>query len=158
MPDLDDIGELERTLNAILDCLRVAVKASRTTLRVDDPARDWQVGLVCAESLGLGVASMRGDGSINQRAAATSQWLAEHKTNLLQPNLLDNPQPPPPAALLAAYGAKAQMLGPLLDRTGYLVGWISAHYVDGPHALSEADSLAMDQARGEVARAIGLTV
>jgi hypothetical protein len=58
---------------------------------MDDPARGWAVDLVCAETLASGVNSTRGDGSIDQRAASTVQWTARHKTNLLQPDLLDNP-------------------------------------------------------------------
>lgn len=147
---------LEHSLDTILQDLRTEVGASRATLRVDDPARGWAVGLVCAEALAPGVASMRGDGSINQRGALTAQWLATHKRNLLQPDLLTNPDPPAPAALLSVYGAKAQMLGPLVDGGGYLVGWISTHFVAGPQALSEADSLAMDRARAKVAALIGI--
>ncbi len=147
---------LTAALDAALGTLLREVHASRTTLRLDDPARGWGVDLVCAEALASGVASMRGDGSIDQRAASTVRWLAQHKTNLLQPDLLDHPDPPPPPALLAAYGAKAQMLGPLLDQTGSLAGWISAHYLDGPYMLTQADSQAMDRARVEIARLVGL--
>lgn len=143
-------------LNAVLERLLREVGASRATLRLDLPARGWQVGLVCAEALAPRVKSMRRDGSINQRAAATTQWLAKHKRNLLQPDLLNKPDPAPPAALLSAYGAKAQMLGPILDRTGYLVGWISTHFCDGPKQLSNEDSEAMDWARSDVEWLIGL--
>ncbi|WP_158746261.1 hypothetical protein [Acidisphaera sp. L21] len=151
-----DTAQLAHSLDAILVKLLAEVHGSRATLRLDDPARGWQVAFVCAEALSPGVASMRGDGSINQRAASTAQWIGTNKRNLLQPDLLDNPQPAPPAALLQAYGAKAQMLGPLLDDTGYLAGWISIHYVDGPHALSQLDSAAMDRARAQVAHLVGL--
>ena len=146
------MSALTGQLDAVLETLRVAVNASRATLRMDDVARGWAVALPCAEALGPGVKSMRSDGSINQRAASTAQWLAAHKRNLLQPDLAQGGDPAPPAALIAAYGVHAQMLGPVLDRTGYLAGWISIHYVDGPYPLAEADSVAMDLAREEVAR------
>jgi hypothetical protein len=143
-------------LDEVLRGLLAEVGASRATLRVDDPARGWEVAFVCAEALAPGVKSMRGDGSINQRGALTAQWLAANKRNLLQPDLLNEPNPTAPAALLSVYGAKAQMLGPLLDETGYLVGWISTHFCDGPKPLSDADSAAMDRAREAVGRLIGL--
>jgi hypothetical protein len=143
-------------LDDVLRTLLEQVGASRATLRVDDPARGWQVAFVCAEALAPGAKSMRGDGSINQRGALTAQWLAAHKRNLLQPDLLNEPNPTAPAALLSVYGAKAQMLGPLLDGTGYLAGWISTHFCDGPKALTQADSDAMDRARARVAALIGL--
>jgi len=149
------ITALQAELDSVLARLLQDVKASRATLRLDDPVRGWQVAFVCAEALAPGVASMRGDGSINQRAAATSQWLAAHRRNLLQPDLQDNPDPAPPVALLQAYGARAQMLGPLLDETGYLAGWISTHYLQA-FPLSERESQAMDHARAAVARLVGL--
>jgi hypothetical protein len=151
-----DGDALTDALDGALATLLREVHASRATLRMDDPARGWGVDLVCAEALASGVKSMRGDGSIDQRAASTVQWMARHKTNLLQPDLLDSPDPPPPAALIAAYGAKAQMLGPLFDHAGHLAGWISAHYLDGPYQLTHADAQAMDRARVAIARLTGL--
>lgn len=151
-----ETAALAQALDAVLARLLAEAGASRTTLRLDSATHGWTVAVVCAEALAPGVASMRGDGSINQRAASTTQWIGAHRRNLLQPNLLDNPQPPPPPALLSAYGAKAQMLGPLLDQTGWLAGWISAHYIDGPHPLAESESQAMDRARAEIAGLVGL--
>jgi hypothetical protein len=148
---------MTQELDAILQRLLTEVGASRATIRIDDAGRGWEVAYVCAEALAPGVKSMRGDGSINQRGALTSQWLAANRRNLLQPDLLNAANPTAPAALLAVYGAKAQMLGPLLDGAGYLVGWISTHFCDGPKPLGQADSDAMDRARAEVARLVGIS-
>ena len=100
--------------------------------------------------------SLRGDGSIDQRAAATVEWMAKHRRNLVQPDLTDAPDPAPPPALMSAYAAQAQMLGPLLASDGYLSGWISVHYVDGTHAFTAEEERALDRARAEVSRLTGI--
>ena len=66
------------------------------------------------------------------------------------------PASAPPPALISAYKAKAQMLGPLFAKDGYLSGWISVHYIGRTYPLSEADSRAMDGARDEVKRLTGI--
>lgn len=152
----DNVSELEKKLDAVLETLLRASGGSRSTLRIDDRARGWNVNFLCAEALKPGVKSLRGDGSIDQRAAATVKWMAANKRNLLQSDLSNNPNPAPPPALLGAYAAKAQMLEPLFAHDGYLSGWISVHYVDGPHVFSASDENALDRARADVARLTGI--
>ena len=156
MVDGDAVSDLERKLDAILATLLRESGGSRSTLRIDDTARNWNVNFVCAEAVQPGVKSLRSDGSIDQRAAATVKWMVENKRNLLQGDLSNNPNPAPPPALLGVYAAKAQMLGPLFARDGYLSGWISVHYVDGPHVFSANDENALDRARADVARLTGI--
>jgi maleate isomerase len=151
-----EVAGLEKQLDGVLATLLRESHGSRCTLRIDDPARDWNVDFVCAEALQPGVKSLRGDGSIDQRAAETVKWMAVHKRNLVQPDLTSNPDPAPPPALMSAYAAKAQLLGPLLAQDGYLAGWISVHYVDGTHAITPEEERAMDRARAEVARLTGI--
>lgn len=151
-----EVAELEKTLDDVLATLLRASHGSRSTLRIDDPARGWNVAFICAEAVQPGVKSLRGDGSINQRAAATAQWMVTHKRNLMQPDLTGNPDPAPPPALMSAYAAKAQMLGPLLAKDGQLSGWISVHYVDGTHAITADEERALDRARAEVSRLTGI--
>ena len=151
-----EMAELEKKLDEVLATLLRETHGSRSTLRIDDPARGWNVDFICAEAVRPGVKSLRGDGSIDQRAAATVHWMAEHKRNLVQPDLTDNPDPAPPPALLTAYAAKAQLLGPLLAKDGYLTGWISVHYVEGTHAITRDEERAMDRARAEVSRLTGI--
>lgn len=155
MPDVtvDDLG---RRLDRVLVTLLNEVVGSRSTLRLDDARYGWNVDLVCAEALLPTVKSLRGSGTIDQRAAETVRWLAQHKRNLIQPDLTNNPKPAPPPALVATYAAKAQMLGPLLDARGALVGWISVHYVDGPHSFNSKDVRALERAKHGVAKLIGL--
>ena len=151
-----EVAGLEKQLDDVLAMLLRESHGSRCTLRIDDRARDWNVDFVCAEALQPGVKSLRGDGSIDQRAAETVKWMAVHKRNLVQPDLTNNPDPAPPPALMSAYAAKAQLLGPLLAKDGYLAGWISVHYVDGTHAITPEEERAMDRARAEVARLTGI--
>ena len=151
-----EVAGLEQRLDEVLAALLRASHGSRSTLRIDDAARGWNVDFICAEAVRPGVKSLRGDGSIDQRAAATVHWMAEHKRNLVQPDLTDNPDPAPPPALLTAYAAKAQLLGPLLAKDGYLTGWISVHYVEGTHAITRDEERAMDRARAEVSRLTGI--
>lgn len=139
-----------RELDAILERLRASTGAGRCTLRIDDEARGWSVQLICAEATGPGVKSLRGEGGINQRASPTVKWMEAHRRNLLQDDLLHDPDPCPPAALMSAYAAKAQMLSPLFDGKGALAGWISAHFTDAPRRISATDEAALDQARREV--------
>lgn len=148
--------ELEKKLDGVLATLLRESGGSRSTLRIDDAERGWDTNFICAEALQPGVKTLRGDGSIDQRAAATVKWMVANRRNLLQDDLSNNPDPAPPAALLAVYAAKAQMLGPLRARDGYLAGWISVHYVDGPHAFTASDGHALDRARAEVSRLTGI--
>jgi len=148
----ETVARLEAELDRVLTTLVAAANGSRTTLRIDDQARGWNVNVICAEGLKPGIKSLRGDGSIDQRAAATVKWMEAHRKNLVQPDIINNPDPAPPPALMSAYAAKAQMLAPLFNQTGYLQGWISVHYVDGTHEFTDAEIAALDRAATEVRR------
>jgi len=150
------VAKLEAELDRVLTTLVAEAHGSRTTLRIDDAARGWNVDFICAEGLTRGVKSLRGDGSIDQRAAATVKWMEKHRKNLVQPDIINNPDPAPPPALMSAYAAKAQMLAPLFNKTGYLQGWISVHYVDGTHTFTDAEIAALDHASAEVKRLTGI--
>lgn len=152
----DGVKELEARLDAILATLMRDSHGSRTTLRIDDEARGWNVDVVCAEAARPGVRSLRGDASIDQRAAATVKWMIANRRLLIQPDLTRDPDPAPPPALMSAYAAKAQMLAPLFDADDHLQGWISVHYVDGTHAFSEAEIAALAAAQAEVRRVTGI--
>ena len=150
------VAALEKNLDAVLAILLRDGHGSRVTLRIDDAARGWNVQLICAEALAPGVKTLRGEGGINQRAATTVAWMVQHKRNLVQPDLLTNPDPAPPAALINAYKAKAQMLGPLHAKDGWLAGWISVHYTDTVHTFTADETAALDRARAEVAALTGI--
>jgi maleate isomerase len=147
---------LAKQLDDVLAELRVKVDGSRCTLRYDDEARGWHVNFPVAEATAPGVKSMRTDGSIDQRAGLTVKWMAANKRNLIQADLINNPDPAPPPALMSAYGAKAQMLGPLFNADGFLQGWISVHYLGGTRSFSDADVAALDVAKARVCKLLGL--
>jgi maleate isomerase len=150
------VAALEKQLDAVLAQLLEDSHGSRCTLRIDDAGRGWSVQLICAEALRSGIKSLRGDGSIDQRAADTVAWMVANKRNLIQPNLIDKPDPAPPPALMSAYAAKAQMLAPLMAKDGYLAGWISVHYVDGTRVFTADEERALDRAAAEVRRLTGI--
>jgi hypothetical protein len=151
-----EVAALEAALDDVLSTVLRETGGGRSTLRIDDLARGWNVNFICAEAVKAGVKSLRGDGSIDQRGAATVKWMVAHKRNLVQPDLTGNPDPAPPPALMSVYAAKAQLLGPLLAKDGHLDGWISVHYVDGTHAITPDEERAMDRARAAVARLTGI--
>jgi maleate isomerase len=153
-----DLSALETRLDTLLANLLNDTRASRCTIRIDDPARGWSVDFVCAEAVRPGVNSLRGDGSIDQRAAGTVKWLAENKRNLVQPDIVNNPDPAPPPALTKIYAAKAQMLGPLLAEDGGLSGWFSVHYVDSAHSFTNEEQGALDRACQAVSQLVGIAV
>src|SRR3954451_13935619 len=110
------VAKLEAELDRILAKLVEETHGSRSTLRFDDPARGWDVGLPCAKAVKPGVKSMRKDASINQRASNPVKWMEKHRKTLVQPDIINSPDPAPPPALMSAYGAKAQMLSPVFNK------------------------------------------
>ena len=102
--------------------LRGSLDVARVTVRL--PTGDGGVGLV-AEALGEGVASMRSGPQEDATRFATYEYLAEHRTTLVQGDLLSHPVRPP-ASLIDFYGTHAQMLAPICA-DGELVGVLSVH-------------------------------
>lgn len=135
-------------LDDLLEKLRVATGASRTTLRLDVPAYNSHVDTVTAESYGPGVAPLRTNASLNQRSLDTVKWLEKHKVNLIQEDCINAPVKPP-GALMSIYGVKAQMLTPLIEN-GDLMGWISVHYIPGTRDWSDKDVALLDEANANV--------
>lgn len=140
-------AELVSGFETILVRLHDATGASRMTLRLDDAERGFSVADVVAESADAGLPSLRGQTSINQRAAATAQWLERERRALVQDDFSAAPQPPD--ALKALYGVQAQMLGPI-EADGALVGWISVHECRGPRQWRDEDIAALEQAMAAV--------
>ena len=143
MPD-QLAADVQQILTELLD----ATKASRTTFRVDLPERGVSVAIPLAEALGPGVGTMMTDGSLDQRGAATAQWVDKHRKPLIQEDL-ENADPKPPRALLDKYGAKAQMLAPVEEK-GALIGWVSVHHLPGPRPWSTADVAALEDAAARI--------
>lgn len=125
--------------------------ASRTTLRIDLPEIGASVTLPVAEALRSGERSLRQEGSVNQRAAATVQWLERYREVLVQNDF--KAEPKPPQALVDIYGTKAQMLGPIVH-ADTLVGWISVHENSGSRIWREEDIAALQEALDSATRLV----
>jgi maleate isomerase len=141
---------LRKSFDAILADLLNATGASRTTLRLDDVKFGFHIDDVVAEAIAPGQGSLRGQTSINQRAAATAQWVEKNRRLLVQSDLSTG-EPRAPEALIRLYGVRAQMLAPV-EREGRLDGWISVHEARGPRSWTEQDQAALRNAAGQVLR------
>ena len=127
--------------------------ASRTTLRLDDAQYGFHVDDVVGEALAPGeTKSLRGQTSINQRAAATAQWVEKNRRLLVQADLARD-EPRAPEALIRAYGVRAQMLAPIV-REGRLDGWISVHEARTSRTWTATEQAAVLKAAEEVLRAL----
>lgn len=141
---------LRKTFDAVLSELRETIGASRTTLRLDDARYGFHIDDVVAEAAAPGQDSLRGQTSINQRAAATAQWVEKNRRLLVQSDLSTG-EPRAPEALIKLYGVRAQMLAPV-ERDGRLDGWISVHEARGPRNWTEQDQAALRNAAERVLR------
>lgn len=145
-------AELTHRFDDILDRLLKATAATRTTLRLDDPALGFQVDDVVGEAKFGDVKSLRGQTAMNQRELNTVQWMELNRKPLIQSDLATSEVAAPPA-LIAIYGVQAQMLGPVIRR-GAMQGWVSVHFCDGPRDWSDADKTALERSVREVADAL----
>jgi len=131
--------------------LLVSTGASRTTLRLENDEGGFPV---VAEACADGVRALRGDERIvDLRAAPTFIALDRDRTILLQEDL-EHADPAPPPMLIARYGARAQMLAPLV-RDDRLVGIVSVHETSGPRRWREQDVRALKAAVIAMAGALG---
>jgi pimeloyl-ACP methyl ester carboxylesterase len=126
------------TFQAIIEELRVDTAASRTTLRLDTPAMNFPA---VAEALAPGVKPIKHDYSLDQRGAATAQYILEKRKPLVQDDCAIA-DPAPPRALMDIYDVKAQMVAPVQNGSAVL-GWVSVHYNQGPRHWSEDDVAAL---------------
>jgi maleate isomerase len=133
------------SFQAIVEQLLADTGASRTTLRLDTPDAVFPVA---AEALAPGVNSIANATSIDLRGAPTFQYLDRERSLLIQSDLLEAEVAPPPA-LIAQYGARAQMLAPIV-RDDQMVGILSVHYAPGPRDWTPEDVAALERARDEI--------
>ena len=139
---------MRQQFDALLDQLLRATGSSRTTLRLDWPELGFHVDDVAGEALAPGEKSLRGQTGINQRAVATVQWLDRERRSLIQDDFTTTDVPPPPA-LIEVYGARAQMLAPVIGNDA-LQGWVSVHYTGSAHHWSQANVEAIETAARRV--------
>jgi maleate isomerase len=145
-------AKLQATFNAILADLLAEIDASRTTLRLDDATLGFSVADVAGEAHLETEKSLRGQTSINQRAAPTAQWIEQYRRLLVQ-NDFSVRALRPPEALLRLYGVKAQMLAPVI-REGRLDGWVSVHETRRGRKWSRRDQAAVVRATERVLQAL----
>ncbi len=129
------------TGQSLMDELRVATGATRTTLRAAGSGGDFAV---IAESLAAGARSLRDDRTLDPRAGATFRYLTENDGLLVQDDAATHEFAPPPA-LREHYGMRAQMLAPI-KQDGELVGIVSVHYGPGPRHWRRTDIAAVERA------------
>ncbi len=128
------------TFQATIESLLRRTDASRTTLRLDRPEGFFPV---VAEALAPGIRSIARDTTIDLAASPTFQSLERERRLLIQSDLLAA-DPAPPAELIELYGAKAQMLAPVV-RDDRLVGIVSVHYSPGPRTWTGEDVSALEE-------------
>ena len=133
------------TYEEIVEKLLADTGASRTTIRLDRPDAVFPV---VAEATAPGINSIAGATSIDLKAAPTFVFLAKEKRPLIQSDLLDTDVPAPPQ-LIELYGARAQMLAPIL-RDDELVGILSVHYAPGTREWTPDDVAALEQAAEQI--------
>jgi maleate isomerase len=137
-------GALRSRFQPILKNLLEATGAGRTTIRVELTSLGLNVDRVAGEAYRPGVRSIRQDGSLDQWAMPTVQWLNTHHDILVQNDFATDP-PPVAKELVEVYGVRAQMLGALVV-DGRMLGWISVHEVDTPRQWTPGETRALRQA------------
>lgn len=157
MRDLKRGREIASRFDAILETLLETTAASRVTLRIDLPEHDFGVNVPAAEARAPGVKSLMSESSLDQRAAATIEWLERERRILVQSDVLSDvlsDGPRPPQALIDIYGTRAQMLGPLFDGA-HLMGWISVHQSGRAREWRASDVAALENALEAVREVLG---
>ena len=129
------------SLEAIIGELHAATTANRTTLRLDAPGEDFPV---VVESLAPGMRPIAGDVSFGIRSAGTVRYLESEQKVLVQRDIL-GVEPAPAPELVERYGARAQMLAPLI-REGRLIGIVSVHHAGGIRDFTSDEVAALEQA------------
>ena len=144
---------MQMSFQEILEDLLDSTAASRTTVRLDMPDKNFHLDTVAAEALAPGVRSLRDDTSINDlRKVPTYEFVEKERRILVQNDCL-TADPAPPPALIDHYGVKAQMLGPIV-RDGRMIGIISVHYTPDPREWDEKDVDALQHALERVRRVL----
>ena len=119
-----DAPSLHRELTAVCDRLLSATAADRVTVRLDLPRLALDVHAVAAEAVAPGIRPIGDDRSIRQWELPTVQQIAATLAPLVQEH--SGVAPGIPASLQEHYGARAQVLAPLV-RDASLGGWLSVH-------------------------------
>jgi gluconolactonase len=140
-------GDLQR----IADALQVQLDCGRVTVRVDDIAGDTFA--VKAEACAPGVAAIAAHRTSGVRESETFRWIARERRVLVQDDIALSPITPVPA-LLERYGARAQLLSPVVVG-GEVTAIISVHETRGVRNWRKEEVSAAARAAADVAAALG---
>jgi maleate isomerase len=116
-------------------------RASRTTLRLEQPGGDFPV---VAEALAAGTRSIRGEAGIAVRDSATFVYLDRERRPLIVDDCRTS-DPPTPQQLMEFYGVRAEMVAPLVE-DGRIVGIVSVHLAGETRDWSAAEIRALERA------------
>jgi maleate isomerase len=131
---------------AILETLREATNASRTTLRVDLPQFGLNVNAPAAEALSPDVHSIRDKTSLDQRNAVAIKWLAKNRRVFVENDCFNTtPDVAPEKEVTGEYGIRSEMVAPIIC-SDYLIGWVSVHNIRGPHQWTTSEIAAIEAA------------
>lgn len=144
-----------REAAAILESLRKATDASRTTLRVDLTQFQLNVNAPAAEALASGVHSIKDKTSLDQRKAVAVKWLEKNRRVFVENDCLNTtPDVAPESEVTGIYGIRSEMVAPIIMRNGFLIGWVSVHNIRGPHRWSGSEIAAIESASADMRRLI----
>lgn len=129
----------------ILEELLRVTRASRTTLRLEQPGGDFPV---VAEALTPGTRSIGGDSGIAVRKSATFTFLDRERRFLIV-NDCRTSDPPTPQQLMDFYGVRAEMVAPLVEGER-IVGIVSVHLAAETREWSESEIRALERATGRI--------
>lgn len=147
-------SSLNAEMTEVLKDLIDATRASRATLRVDMPPFGVTPSTPAAEAKRAGVASLMSQNAPGIENSEPVEFLRRERRPCVQADAHDVPAGErTPPELLAQYGMRAQMLGPIF-RDGKLVGWISVHDCNGPRTWTAADLQALDTATTRAGKVI----
>jgi GAF domain-containing protein len=132
-----------RSYQATVEQLLVDTGASRATLRLDAAGEDFPV---VAEAVAHGADRIAGVRAVTEIASTPTVRHLEREREILVQDDLTHADPAVPEALVRVYGARAQMLAPLVHE-GRLAGVISVHDVRGPRRWEEAEVEALRRAQ-----------
>ena len=138
-------------LQDIVDSLRVATNASRTTIRLDCTALSQKLETVAAESLDDGARSLKEEWTAGARKSAAVRWLVENRRTFVMENCLKPwaPEVAPEDYVIQRYGIRSEMLRGIFSGDE-LIGVVSVHYTPGPRSWDDAELGMIERACDEV--------
>jgi GAF domain-containing protein len=134
----------------VLEVLLRQTRASRTTLRLEQPGGDFPV---VAEALVAGNRPIRGDAGIAVRESATFAFLDRERRPLIVSDCRTS-EPPTPAQLMDFYGVRSEMVAPVVAG-GRIVAIVSVHVAAETREWTPPELDALAQAVARILAALG---